>query len=152
MKKTEIVQKIRSARLAHVQWVQRAKSLVKGLPIKEEDIPLTSDACSFGKWFYSDGQILLAIFNEKHVRELEVLHTNLHEEYMSIFKIYFDLSDIGFFAKLFKRGRKVSEIEKKEALLHLASLEKVSNELIGTLNSMETRINMADASLFEKYV
>jgi hypothetical protein len=151
MKKIEIVQKIRSARLAHVQWVQRAKSLVNGLPIKEEDIPLTSDSCTFGKWFYSDGQILLAIFNEKYVKELEVLHNSLHDEYMSIFKIYFDLSNLGFFSKLFKKAKKISELEKTQAMMHLSNLEKVSDKLIKHLNIMETKINMADATMFERY-
>ncbi len=151
MKKEEIVQKMRLARLAHVKWVQRAKSLVNGLPIKEEDIPLTPDSCEFGKWFYSDGQILLAIFNNKSVREVETLHNKLHEEYMSIFKIYFDLSNINFFAKLLKQGKKVSKEERLKAKLHIKSLEKISDTLIKKLNIMETKINMAEPEMFEKY-
>jgi hypothetical protein len=151
MKKKEIVQKIRTARFAHIQWVQRAKSLVNGLPIKEEDIPLTPDTCAFGKWFYSDGQILLAIFNEKQVKELEVLHNKVHEEYMNIFKIYFDFSSISFFSKLINRGKKVSEIEKRQAIGHLSALETISDDLIKSLNIMETKINMADAKVLARY-
>lgn len=151
MQKSEIISKIRAARFAHVQWVQKAKSLVNGLEIKEEDIPLTSDACTFGKWFYSDGQVLLAIFNEKSVKEIEVLHNQLHEEYMNIFKIYFDLSNLGFFAKLFNQGKKVSEKEKLKSLVYLSNLEKISDSLIQHLNIMETKINMADSEMFERY-
>ena len=151
MKKNEIVKKIRTARFAHVQWVQRAKSLVNGLPIKEEDIPLTPDSCVFGKWFYSDGQILLAIFNEKYVKELEVLHNKLHEEYMNIFKIYFDLSNLSFLSKLLNSGKKITELEKTQAMVHLSNLEKISDDLIKALNIMETKINMADATMFERY-
>ncbi|CAA6800616.1 MAG: Unknown protein [uncultured Sulfurovum sp.] len=151
MKKNEIIHKIRLARLAHVQWVQRAKSLVNGFPIKEEDIPLTPDACAFGKWFYSDGQILLAIFNETSVKDLENLHNELHEEYMSIFKIYFDISNLSFFSKLLKQGKKITKEEQNKAQLYLKSLEKVSDVLIKKLNIMETKINMADEEIFEKY-
>lgn len=151
MKKHEIIHKIRLARLAHVQWVQRAKSLVNGIPIKEEDIPLTSDACAFGQWFYSDGQILLAIFNDKSVKELEDMHNELHEEYLKIFKIYFDVSNLNFFSKLLNQGKKVSEDEKKQAQIHVKSLEKISDNLIQKLNIMETKINMAEESVFEKY-
>ena len=151
MKKDEIVHKIRLARLAHVKWVQRAKSLVNGIPIKEEDIPLTSDACEFGKWFYSDGQILLTIFNNKTVKELENLHNQLHEEYMNIFKIYFDLSNLNFFAKLLQQGKKVSKEEHHKARLYLKSLEEISEILINKLNIMETKINMAEEKMFEKY-
>jgi hypothetical protein len=151
MKKREIVLKIRKARFSHVQWVQKAKSLVNGFLVKEEDIPLTPDSCEFGRWFYSDGQVLLAIFNEKTVKELEVLHNQLHDEYLTIFKIYFDLSNIGFFAKLLNQGKKVTEKEHQEALAHLNSLEKISDTLIKKLNIMETKINMADPVMFERY-
>ena len=151
MKKDEIVHKIRLARLAHVKWVQRAKSLVNGIPIKEEDIPLTPDACQFGKWFYSDGQILLSIFNTKTVKELEVLHNQLHEEYMNIFKIYFDLSKLNFLAKLLQQGKKVSKEETHKAKLYLKSLEEISEILIKKLNIMETKINMADEKMFATY-
>jgi len=151
MKKNEIVQKIRLARLAHVKWVQRAKSLVNGVPIKEEDIPLTSDACEFGKWFYSDGQILLAIFNERSVKEIEDLHNQLHNEYMKIFSIYFDMSNIGFFARLLSKGKRVSEEEKKRAKSYLNLLEVTSNKLIKKLNIMETKINMVKDGSLEKY-
>lgn len=152
MQKYEIVSKIRSARLAHIQWVQRAKSLVNGLPIKEEDIPLMPDSCAFGKWFYSDGQILLAIFNEKVVSEIESLHNDLHEEYLNIFKIYFDTSDMGFFEKLLKSKKKILDKDQKQAKASLKKLEKISDELIKSLNIAETKINMADPEMFEKYV
>ncbi|CAA6803707.1 MAG: Unknown protein [uncultured Sulfurovum sp.] len=151
MKKNEIIHKIRLARLAHVQWVQRAKSLVNGLAIKEEDIPLTPDACAFGQWFYSDGQILLAIFNDKSVKELEDLHNHLHEEYFNIFRIYFDVSNLNFFSKLLNQGKKVSEDERNRAHVYLKSLEKISDTLIKKLNIMETKINMAEENIFEKY-
>jgi len=152
MQKYQIVEKIRAARLAHIQWVQRAKSLVNGLPTNEEDIPLTPDSCSFGKWFYSDGQILLAIFNEKVVSEIESLHNDLHDEYFKIFKIYFDTSELGFFEKLLKTKKKVSDKEQKRALQSLQKLEKISEELIKSLNVAETKINMAEPDMFEKYV
>jgi hypothetical protein len=152
MQKYEIVSKIRSARLAHVQWVQRAKSLVNGLPTNEEDIPLTPDSCTFGRWFYSDGQILLAIFNEKVVNEIESLHNDLHAEYLNIFKIYFDMSDMSFFEKLLKTKKKISEKEQKRAEQSLKKLEKISDNLIKNLNIAETKINMAESDMFEKYV
>ncbi|HHD75383.1 MAG TPA: hypothetical protein ENK95_01005 [Campylobacterales bacterium] len=152
MQKSQIVDKIRAARFAHIQWVQRAKSLVNGFAIKEEDIPLTADSCTFGSWFYSDGQVLLAIFNEKVVKEIETLHHNLHDEYFNIFKIYFDLSNLSFFQKLLQTKKQISDKEQKKAEQSLKRLEKISEELVKNLNIVETKINMADESMFEKYV
>jgi len=152
MKKNEIIQKIRDARLAHIKWVQRAKSLVNGFPIEKDAIPLSYDSCAFGQWFYGDGQILRAIFNEKSVNEVENFHIELHDEYMNIFKIYFDLNKLGFFAKIFKNTKKISEYEREQATRHLRALEEISQKLIQRLNIMETKINMADEEIFEKYV
>lgn len=151
MDKEEIVSKIRAARLAHVQCVQRAKSLVNGFPINEEDIPLTSDACVFGQWFYSDGQILLAIFNEKVVKDIERLHNDVHSEYLYIFRIYVDPS-AGFLAKFLKHQKRISATEQTNAVVALKKLEKISDELIKNLNIVETKINMADPKTLEKYV
>jgi len=151
MKKSDIILKIRKARFAHIQWVQKAKSLVNGFEINEKDIPLTPDTCEFGCWFYTDGQILLTIFNEETVNELELLHNQLHEEYLTIFKIYFDTSDFGLIAKLLHLRKRVTSEEQEKALKHFRSLKQTSEKLIKKLNVMETQINMADPTMLERY-
>lgn len=148
--KEEVLKSIRSARRAHVKWVERAKALVNGLEVTKEQIPIDVTVCEFGKWFYCDGQILLAIFKEKAVKKLEDKHKELHENYMKIFKIYFDTSNRTLLQKLLKRKKKISATEEQEAINVLSSLEKVSDELISFLNIIEKKINSIDSKQFDK--
>ena len=152
MKKEEVLKSIRSARRSHVVWVDRARSLVNGLEIKKEQIPLEVTSCEFGKWFYCDGQILLVIFSEEAIKKLEDKHRELHEIYMNIFKTYFDTSTQSLLAKLFKRRKKISEREKHLAMEDLIKLEEVSSELISYLNIIEKKMNRIDEATFEKFI
>ena len=152
MEKLDVLKNIRAARRSHVEWVQRAKSLVNGLPITKEQIPLDVTTCNFGKWFYCDGQILLSIFTEEAVKTVENKHKELHDIYMKIFTIYFSTAKQSLFSKLFKYKRNVSEVEKEIALKELLALEKVSSELISYLNIIEKKLNNIDEETFKKFL
>ena len=151
MKKTDVLKSIRAARRAHTQWVDKAKSLVNGLPVKKEQIPLEVTECSFGKWFYCDGQILLSFFTEEAIGKLDAKHKELHDIYMKIFKIYFDTSNQSFLSKLLKRPKKIFDYEKLMAMEDLQKLEKVSDELISYLNIIEKKMNRIDEESFKKF-
>jgi hypothetical protein len=151
LKKQKVLENIRAARLAHVKWIDRARLLVSGGEISESEIPLESTSCDFGHWFYSDGQVLLAIFSAASVKKLESKHKELHQTYMKIFKIYFDTSDQSFFSKLFNRRKEISEREKLMAHEELVYLEEVSDELIAYLNIFEKNLNKVNEKDFEKF-
>lgn len=140
MEKSEVLKAIRTARRAHIIWVDNVKALVHGLPIKKEEIPISLTSCDFGKWFYCDGQILLSIFREDAVKKLDDKHKELHDIYMEIFKIYFFRGKKSLFKRLFRRGKKIPAKEEYNALVYLAELEKVSNELVSYLNIIEKRM------------
>ena len=152
MEKPDVLKHIRSARRAHVIWVDRAKALVNGLKVTKDQIPLEVTSCDFGKWFYCDGQILLAIFTEDAIKTLENKHKELHDIYMNIFKIYFNTSDFSFWEKLLKKKRKISAADEHNALAYVRNLEEVSNELISYLNIIEKKINTISEDDFKKYV
>jgi len=152
MEKIDVLRNIRASRRSHVEWVQRAKSLVNGLPVTKEQIPLTVTACEFGRWFYCDGQILLSIFTEEAVKSVEEKHKELHDIYMEIFKIYFSTVEQSFFAKILKYKKKVSYSEREMALKELEKLEIVSSELISYLNIIEKKINAIDEETFKKFL
>jgi len=150
MKKKKVLDNIRAARLAHVKWVDRARRLVDGGKITEHEIPVEATSCDFGHWFYSDGQVLLAIFSAASVKKLEYKHKELHTTYMKIFKIYFDTSDQSFFEKLFNKRKKISERDRMDAHEELAYLEGISEELIAYLNIFEKNLNSIEEKDFEK--
>ena len=144
MEKEDVINHLRAAKAAHIKWVQKAKLLINGLDIEEDAIPIDSTECKFGKWFYSDGQILNSLANNpaEAMGSIENLHFRLHDVYLQIFNIYFNKAKkLGFFSKIFGLKRKqVTDLESKVAFEHYHSMEQISKELLEEINRLERRL------------
>jgi len=152
MDKNKVLSQLRAAKEAHVNWVQKAKMLISGFSIDKDAIPVNSTECRFGQWFYSDAQKLNALQNNplECMENVERLHFELHDIYLKIFKIYYNMKEPGFFAKLFGLKKKVMESDKKIAAVHFAEMEKISTRLIEEINRMERRILAISEKEMEK--
>ncbi|MDQ7060191.1 MAG: CZB domain-containing protein [Sulfurimonas sp.] len=106
MDKESILNQLRSAKVAHLKWVQRAKSLIEGTPVAKEAIPLDYTDCAFGKWFYSDGQDIILMPGMSVMDSIGEKHTDLHQIYFKIFQVYFGEGGRSFFSKLLKMKKK----------------------------------------------
>jgi len=142
MNKEEVLIHLREAKLAHKEWVQKAKLLIEGFKMDKNAIPVNATSCAFGKWFYSDAQKLNGLRNNplECMQNVEDYHTRLHTIYLNIFKIYYSNDDKGFLKKLFGVKRRVTPTEKEIALNYYEEIEAVSKQLIDELNRMERRI------------
>ena len=142
MEKNTILEQLRAAKAAHINWVQRAKMLISGFKMEEDAIPVNSTQCKFGQWFYSDAQRLNGLRNNpmKCMSEIEKLHFELHDIYLNIYKIYYDMETQGFFSKLFGRKKKITEESTKLAKQYFNAMENVSKKLVNEINLMERRI------------
>ncbi|WP_294954727.1 CZB domain-containing protein [Sulfurovum sp.] len=142
MEKSTILEQLRAAKAAHINWVQRAKMLISGFKIDEDAIPVNSTQCKFGQWFYSDAQKLNGLRNNPLdcMSEIERLHFELHDIYMNIYKIYYDVKPQGFFSKLFGKKKKITDDSTKLAKEYFSSMEDVSKKLVNEINLMERRI------------
>jgi len=143
MEKEQVLEHLRAAKTAHIKWVQKAKQLIRGHEISEDAIPVDSTECKFGKWFYSDGQILNALSNNplECMSKIEKLHFELHDIYMNIFSIYFIKPKSGFLSKLFGSKKKVlSEDEIQKAKSNYDVMEQVSKDLLDEINRLERRL------------
>ena len=151
MKKNEVLDQLRAAKAAHINWVQRAKMLIAGFKIGEESIPVNSTECKFGQWFYSEAQKLNALQNNplECMSKIEQLHFQLHDIYMNIYKIYYNTEPSGFFSKLFGRKRKISDDSKRLAGEYFNAMQEVSNELLQEINRMERRVVAIPEKEFE---
>jgi len=67
---------------------------------------------------------------------------------MKIFKIYFPLKKRSLFAKLLKRKKKIMANDEYHALVYLADLERISDELISYLNIIEKKLNTISEERF----
>jgi len=150
MNKEETLEQLSAAKKAHIKWVNRAKSLVEGLPVEKDAIPVDSTECNFGLWFYGEGQKLNAIPGMDVLSSIEQLHFQLHDTYMKIFKLYFGEMDRSFFSKLFKMKSKISDRDREIARDFYEKLEDISKRLLEEIGKLERRLHALPASAFEK--
>ncbi|MDF1879118.1 CZB domain-containing protein, partial [Sulfurimonas sp. SAG-AH-194-C20] len=140
----DVLGHLRAAKAAHIKWVQKAKLLINGLDIEESSIPIDSTECKFGKWFYSDGQMLNALSNNplECMKRIEDLHFDLHDMYLNIFNVYFaENKKSGFFAKIFGFNKKtISDAEHTLAEGYYEKMEVISRELLDEINRLERRL------------
>lgn len=149
MDKSVTLEHLSAAKKAHIKWVNRAKSLVEGLPVEKDAIPVDSTECKFGQWFYGEGQKLNAFPNMECLSNIETLHFHLHDIYLKIFKLYFGETNRSFFSKLFQMKKKVSEQEKEMAKDYFVQLESISKELLEGIGKLERRLHAMQVSSFE---
>jgi mevalonate kinase len=144
MDKNEVLTQLRTAKAAHIKWLQKAKLLITGIEVDENAIPIDSTECNFGKWFYSEGQMLNALSNNpiESMKEIETLHSKLHDKYLKIFSIFFAKDKkTGFFAQLFGKKRKdPSTAEQELAKEYYSEMEKISQDLLDAINKLERRL------------
>jgi hypothetical protein len=137
MELSEIIQRIRSAKSAHLGWVNRARSLINGRPVDHEKIPVMSTDCAFGSWYYGDGKPLSELESYKAI---ETPHNELHEIYAEIFDLLFEKTKPGFMDRItggYKR-RKAEKILTAQARFH--DLQQSSNVIITRLGSLEREL------------
>ena len=143
MDKKEIVDQLRTAKSSHIKWLQKAKLLINGLPIKEDAIPIDSTECKFGKWFYTEGQKLNNMPNNALacMTTIENLHFDMHDIYLKIFKIFFSKPKQGIFFKIFGLQKKeLTVVELSTAKEYFLQMEIVSKDLLEELNRLERRL------------
>ena len=152
-----MLQKIYDAKRAHKEWVNRADKLVNGihsykggkvnLDVDESFIPLDSSSCAFGKWFNTYG-IQLSKFDSigRFINRIETHHDALHETYQKIYTIFFVMpKQRSLLQRLFTFDKKkVSDLDREKAKIHLEYLKKSSKELLEVLEILEEKITALD--------
>ncbi len=137
MDKATLMQQLRAAKSAHIQWRARAQALVSGLELDENSIPVLHTDCKFGKWYYGHGQVLSHI---PAYREIDEIHERLHLTYMTIFKTLFGDDDRSKLSKLFGSSKKHDQSKLKKASLILPELVDISKEMLFTIETLENHI------------
>lgn len=148
MDKASTLEQLGAAKKAHIKWVNRAKSLIEGIPVEKDAIPVDSTECQFGSWFYGEGQQLNTFSGMDCLGRIEALHFELHDYYMKIFKVYFGEDRKSFFKKLFNSKKKISDNERQLAREYYTQLESVSKNLLDEIGKLERRLYAMSAEAF----
>ncbi len=137
MNKKEIIGHLRDAKKAHLGWVARAHSLIKGKPVDKEKIPVLPTDCIFGKWYYSDGRQLA---NLQTYRVIEGSHNELHKIYADIFNLLFEQKKGSFLSRITGKHKKQQEQNLEQANRLFFDLQKMSDNIISKLDALEKEI------------
>ena len=159
-----MIQHIYDAKRAHQDWVKKADRLVNGLNgyqgkqvdlnVDKSFLPLDSSSCSFGKWFH-DFAVHLSKFDSigRFIHRIEEHHNTLHETYEKIYFIFFVKPEQKSFLKkiLTFNTKKVSELDREKAKIHLEYLKRSSRELLEVLQILEDKIRALDYTELRKF-
>ncbi len=150
MNKVQVINEIHEAKRAHISWVSRAQALIMGLPLEQNQVPMHSTDCKFGKWYYGHGQVLHALPAFKAIEEP---HMQLHETYMKIFKLLFgeqQEAKSSFWDKLFGKSATIdNEANKAEAEELFKVLKGYSDQVVGQLDALEDQLQGVDEALLQ---
>jgi hypothetical protein len=141
--KSNILQALSNAKIAHMRWVKRTDHLISGLPVDKEFIPLEATECGFGKWLYTIGSDLRSDETFKYlIEQIEFHHDNLHSTYMSIYKIYFLVPENrSLLHKIMTfNSHDISKSEKELAQKYYTILQKSSNDLLDLLDKFDIEV------------
>lgn len=144
MEKETILEELRLARSAHIEWVERARMVIEGVEIAKEAVPVECTACRFGRWWYGHGQTLKVLRNNNAdtMDKIEVSHRTIHELYLEIFKIYFVAPQKRWYSVLTDwMPRKIAMRDKVLSRGYYRQIEAHSRELLEALQLVERRIH-----------
>lgn len=139
MSKQKTITLIRNAKSGHKRWVENAISLVKGMPLDKNQIPVNATDCVFGQWYYGEGQGFKSI---AAFVEIEKYHDALHKTYRDIFVLLFkEQSKPNVLNRLFELLGHVSEEKHTTAREKLETLEYQSRVIMKKLDELEEIIS-----------
>lgn len=133
MTKKEVIQQLRAAKAAHIQWRAYAQAIVGGFSVDQNHVPVIHTNCKFGQWYYGKGQMLSSLSGYSSI---DGPHAMLHQVYMEIFKLMFGEVKGG----LFRSKEKIRAQNKKKAEELMGNLISISETLLEAINMLEQEV------------
>ncbi len=141
MDKQKVIAQLRKAKSAHIRWRSYAQALVSGVPLDADRVPVIHTDCEFGRWYYGDGQALAPLTGFRDIAEP---HEQLHAIYMEIFKHLFQPERGGLLSRLIGKKRRDEGVKQATVQSLLNELLRVSERLLGCIETLEKEVNTSD--------
>lgn len=133
---------ILDAKRAHREWVGRALLLIEGASVQKEMVPVNETACVFGRWYFSDGQILR---NNNIFHDIGRVHEELHQKYAQIYALIFREQTQSLFSKLIGKSASISPAELQIAKQKYAELNQISHTMVDLIDRLVNDIQMDES-------
>ena len=133
MTKKEIIQQLRAAKAAQVQWRAYAQAMVSGFSVDQNHAPVIHTNSRFGQWYYGKGQML------SHLAAYSTIDgplAMLHQIYMEIYKLKFSKVERSWF----KSKAKAQMENQEQAEEYLKKLVHVSETLLESITMLEQEV------------
>lgn len=133
--KSDLISKLRMAKTSHMKWISDVQILIRLGDVEQANakVPVNYTSCDFGRWYYSDGQ-MLSEYSE--YTDIEEIHQLVHDTYLQIYSLYKKPIEGGFFNSAKKQ---LAEREEKALKLDII-LKKYSKLLFELLVTLENKI------------
>jgi len=136
MNKASILKSIRQAKPEHIEWIKQGQKLMKGLPQDQIIKPVDCAACNFTQWYEEEGYKLV---NIPQLKELEILHQEIHKTYTALYYITFDRRKKPR-TTVISDGIEVPVDERPFRQQKLKELAKKTVIMIRSLNAIEEKV------------
>jgi len=145
MNKKEVLQRLRAAKSAHLQWRARAQALVSGIEVDSDKIPMIHTDCKFGQWYYGDAQNMVSLSSFQAIEEP---HKSLHTIYMSLFNVLHGEDKRSGWQKLFGKKSSFEAKQLERANVYLNELIETSKILLAAIDLFENEVKaMSDETV-----
>ncbi|HFS67846.1 MAG TPA: hypothetical protein ENK67_06500 [Flavobacteriia bacterium] len=133
--KSDLISKLRMAKTSHMKWISDVQILIRLGDVEQANakVPVNYTSCDFGRWYYSDGQ-MLSEYSE--YTDIEEIHQLVHDTYLQIYSLYKKPIEGGFFNSAKKQ---LAEREEKALKLDII-LKRYSKLLFELLVTLENKI------------
>ena len=132
-KKIDIINKINSAKLKHLNWLSYAEKLYNGVKIIDKPAPVSHYDCEFGQWLENHGQFLYKIDQDQNIIKC---HINVHEKCLEIYKLLTEQPASNIFNRSRINKKKQLTLEKK-----IISFKSTSKKLLDALDMIINKIS-----------
>ncbi len=134
-----VLAQIRAAKSAHMRWRSYAQAIISGVEIEENKVPVRHTDCTFGKWYYGEGQKLLGHLDA--YQAIATPHKVLHAIYERIYQTIHKEEKKGLSRLWHKESPQARKVQARE---HLDELIGASETLLKTLDILEQEIRNAE--------
>ena len=137
--KATVLAQIRMAKSAHMRWRSYAQAIISGVEIEENKVPVRYTDCTFGKWYYGEGQKILGHLDA--YQAIATPHKVLHAIYERIYRTIHNPEKKGLSRLWSKDSAQTRKVQARE---HLDELIGASETLLKTLDILEQEVRNAD--------
>jgi len=138
MNKQETIDAIERAREAHIEQMDKIKSLIEGKNV-DNLTPVSKTKCQFGQWLYGDKEKMKNILGVQFYENLDTIHEAWHIQYAEIHAIFASEKREGFFSKIFAT-HKIDALDFEKAKVYYKDLEHTTKDLLRVLDASQRRV------------